>query len=96
RMGSTTVMLPAFNGPAESSPYTLVEGDDGYALQFEGKTLMYLDPVSRPKFYDLTTKDGIAYNKIAVRHSSDVLASTVIQSCIRWSPNDRCKFCAIG
>lgn len=44
RMGSTTVMLPAFNGPAENSPYTLVEGDDGYALQFEGKTLMYLDP----------------------------------------------------
>jgi radical SAM protein (TIGR04043 family) len=96
QIGDQTIMLPVFNGPAEDSPYTLVEGDNGYSLKYEGKTLMYLDPISRPKFYDLSTKEGIPYNKIAVRHASDVLASTVIQSCIRWSPDDRCKFCAIG
>ncbi|RRJ67282.1 MSMEG_0568 family radical SAM protein [Paenibacillus oralis] len=96
RLGDQTMMLPVFNGPAESSPYSLVDGVDGYKLQYEGKTLMYLNPVDRPQFYDLYTADGIPYNKIAVLHSSDVLASTVIQSCIRWGPEDRCKFCAIG
>ncbi|WP_219837319.1 MSMEG_0568 family radical SAM protein [Paenibacillus sp. R14(2021)] len=96
QFGGQTVMLPVFNGPAEDSPYSLLEGEDGFKLQFEGKTLMYLDPVARPNFYDLSTADGIPYNKIAALHSSDVLASTVIQSCIRWDPNDRCKFCAIG
>jgi len=95
-IGDRSVMVPTFNSPAESSPYALIETDTGLALQYEGKTLMYVDPVRRPKFYDLATKDGIPYNKIAALHSSDVLASTVIQSCIRWAPSQRCKFCAIG
>lgn len=95
-LGDHSVMLPTLNGPAESSPYSLVSTDSGLVLQYEGKKLMYVDPVARPKFYDRSTTDGIPYNKIAVLHSSDVLASTVIQSCIRWAPNQRCKFCAIG
>lgn len=94
--GDQTVMLPTLNGPAEHSPYVLVKKESGMALQYEGKTLMYVDPVARPKFYDLTTKDGIPYSQIAVLHGADVLASTVIQSCIRWTPSQRCKFCAIG
>ena len=96
RFGEDTFMLPAFNDPAEHSPYEIVKQEEGYSLQYEGKTLMYIDPVARPKFYDRTTSEGIPYQKIAVLHGSDVLASTVIQSCIRWSPKDRCKFCAIG
>ncbi len=95
-LGDRTVMVPTFNGPAASSPYSLVRTEKGLTLQYNGKKLMYVDPVARPKFYDRTTKDGIPYNKIAVLHSSDVLASTVIQSCIRWAPSQRCKFCAIG
>ncbi|AJY78027.1 radical SAM protein [Paenibacillus beijingensis] len=95
-MGERAVMLPTLNGPAQTSPYSLADTEEGLVLQYEGKSLMYLDPVARPKFYDRTTKDGIPYNKIAVLHSADVLASTVIQSCIRWAPSQRCKFCAIG
>ncbi|GGG08644.1 MSMEG_0568 family radical SAM protein [Paenibacillus abyssi] len=96
RFGDQTVMLPTLNNPAEHSPYSLVQSDAGLSLKYEGKTLMVLDSVARPKFYDLATEDGIPYNKIAVLHGADVLASTVIQSCIRWTPKDRCKFCAIG
>lgn len=96
RFSNQTVMLPTLNGPAESSPYALVKDAAGYSLQLDGKKLMYLDPITRPKFYDLSTKEGVPYNKIAALHGSDVLASTVIQSCIRWHPDDRCKFCAIG
>lgn len=96
RFGDQAVMLPTLNGPAASSPYSLVNTEQGVMLQYNGKKLMYLDPIARPKFYDLQTKDGIPYNQIAVMHSSDVLASTIIQSCIRWAPSQRCKFCAIG
>jgi radical SAM protein (TIGR04043 family) len=95
-LGDQAVMLPTLNGPAEQSPYSLVRTESGLSLQYEGKTLMYVDPVAKPRFYDLKTKDDIPYNQIAVLHGSDVLASTVIQSCIRWAPNQRCKFCAIG
>ena len=95
-IGDRAVMIPTANKPAEASPYRLVRTASGLALQYEGKTLMYMDPVKRPKFYDLKTRDGIPYHKIAVLHGSDVLASTVIQNCIRWAPSKRCKFCAIG
>jgi radical SAM protein (TIGR04043 family) len=94
--GNQAVMLPTLNGPAEHSPYFLAKNDSGFTLQYNGKTLMKMNPVKRPKFYGLSTKDGIPYHKIAVLHGSDVLASTVIQSCIRWAPKQRCKFCAIG
>lgn len=95
-LGDQAVMLPTLNGPAEYSPYSLVQTQSGLSLQYEGRTLMYVDPIARPRFYDLKTREGIPYNHIAVLHGADVLASTVIQSCIRWAPSQRCKFCAIG
>ena len=36
-----------------------------------------------PRFYDLTTPDGVPYSHIATLHGSDVLATTVLQTCIR-------------
>ena len=51
----------------------------------------------RPRFYDLTTEDGIPYSKIAVLHGRDVLATTVLQTCIRYQSRTKtCQFCAIG
>lgn len=92
------VMVPTLNEPAADSPYSLTEGPSGLVLEYEGSPLpaAFLEAVKRPKFYDLTTSEGIPYNKIAVLHAKDVLASTVIQSCIRWAPDKRCKFCSIG
>ena len=54
-----------------------------------------VETVRRPKFYDLVTADGVAYQKIALLHGKDVLASTVVQTCIRYAEEQRCKFCAI-
>jgi radical SAM protein (TIGR04043 family) len=95
--GEQPVMLPTLNNPAEHSPYSLEKGDNGFFLKHETENipLAFLKTVKRPKFYDFTTKDGVPYNKIALLHGADVLASTVIQSCIRWSPDKRCKFCSI-
>jgi radical SAM protein (TIGR04043 family) len=52
-------------------------------------------PSVRPQFYDLTTADGVPYDKIALLHGRDVLATTVVQTCIRYAEDQRCRFCTI-
>ncbi|GAB2481686.1 MSMEG_0568 family radical SAM protein [Jatrophihabitans fulvus] len=52
-------------------------------------------PVERPRFYDLATADGVPYEQIARLHGKDVLATTVVQTCIRYDESERCRFCAI-
>jgi len=50
-----------------------------------------------PKFYALTTQDGVPYWKIAQLHSRDTLATTVLQTCVRYGNSaTKCQFCAIG
>jgi radical SAM protein (TIGR04043 family) len=49
----------------------------------------------RPRFYDLATADGTPYSKIALLHGRDVLATTVVQTCIRYTEDQRCRFCTI-
>ena len=74
------------------SPYLVREG----RLLLDGADIgMAVEPVSRPRFYDLETADGVSYEKIAKLHSSNVLATTVVQTCIRYAEDQRCRFCAI-
>lgn len=74
------------------SPYEL----SGTRLTMDGTDLgIDIEPVTRPRFYDLTTADGVSYEKIARLHSSNVLATTVVQTCIRYAPDQRCRFCSI-
>ena len=54
-----------------------------------------VEPVARPRFYDLSTSDGTPYRKIALLHGKDVLATTVVQTCIRYAEDQRCRFCTI-
>ena len=90
-------MVPTLGDFAQDSPYSVVKTDDGkYSVKNNGRTVMPVEFVSTPKFYDLKTKDGIAYKEIAVLHGVDVLATTVSQRCIRWRrEGERCHFCAI-
>lgn len=74
------------------SPYTLRDN----RLLLDGTDLgVTVEPVRRPRFYDLRTADGIAYEQIAKLHGADVLATTVVQTCIRYAEDQRCRFCAI-
>src|SRR6202022_1657131 len=51
----------------------------------------------QPKFYALSTQDGVPYWKIAQLHSRDTLATTVLQTCVRYGNSaTKCQFCAIG
>ncbi|MCX5328436.1 MULTISPECIES: MSMEG_0568 family radical SAM protein [unclassified Streptomyces] len=79
------------------SPYSVRDGkvwlgEDTGTLIDTGLTLT---AVHRPKFYDLTTADGTSYEHIARLHGADVLATTVVQTCIRYAEADRCRFCTI-
>jgi radical SAM protein (TIGR04043 family) len=50
-----------------------------------------------PRFYAMQTFDGVPYSHIATLHGSDVLATTVLQTCIRYESRKKaCQFCAIG
>jgi radical SAM protein (TIGR04043 family) len=75
-----------------ASPYTISDG-----RLHKGRIDLGIEaqPSVRPRFYDLTTSDGIPYNKIALLHGRDVLATTVVQTCIRYAEDQRCRFCTI-
>ncbi|WP_375497562.1 MSMEG_0568 family radical SAM protein [uncultured Jatrophihabitans sp.] len=74
------------------SKYRVREG----RLLLDGADLgLDVTPVARPHFYDLRTADGVPYEKIARLHGANVLATTVVQTCIRYAEAERCRFCAI-
>ena len=94
-----TVMVPVHTAPAFESPYLVEKPDAGgrSRISRDGVTLAEVSFPARPRFYDLSTADGIPYWKIAVLHGRDVLATTVLQTCIRYQSRTKtCQFCAIG
>jgi radical SAM protein (TIGR04043 family) len=75
-----------------TSPYSVTGG----RLLLDGVDLgLDVETVARPAFYELETADGVPYHHLARLHGRDVLATTVIQTCTRYAPEDRCRFCAI-
>lgn len=69
---------------------------DGSRVLLDGEdTGMDVEVIERPRFYDLTTADGVAYEKLAKLHGRNVLATTVVQTCVRYTPDQRCRFCSI-
>ena len=97
-LGSHTAMVPMLNRASQDSPYSAVPDAIGaQALIFrEGLQVGQVQLPGVPNFYALTTEDGIPYWKIATLHSKDVLATTVLQHCIRMNEAaTSCQFCAI-
>lgn len=91
----TTIMVPVFNTPAASSPYGIDQ--TAQVLELRGEPITPISFPQQPKFYNLTTAEGVPYWKIALLHSRDVLATTVLQTCMRYSDVETaCQFCAIG
>jgi len=93
-----TVMVPIYTHTARLSPWQ-VKHDD------LGKTTLLKDTIAvrditfaqKPRFYELTTAEGVPYSHIATLHGTDVLATTVLQTCIRYENRKKsCQFCAIG
>ena len=88
-------MIPIHNNVATRSTYT-VETYHGTSLQKNNRLVASIQFPPQPKFYNLKTSEGIPYSQIALLHSHNVLATTVLQTCIRYSNrNTACQFCAI-
>lgn len=94
-----TIMVPVHTGSAFNSPF-VVEAPDAAG---RSRVLRDTIPIAQiefpraPRFYGLQTLEGVPYSHIATLHGADVLATTVLQTCIRYeSRRKACKFCAIG
>ncbi len=98
-VGDRTVMVPVFSDGARNSPFEATgPGLDGTAMLLrDGEPVAKISYPRQARFYALQTFDGVPYWKIAQLHGADVLATTVLQNCIRYADRaTSCQFCAIG
>ena len=93
-----TLMVPVHTHNARRSPFTFdTSSATGSRLLSNGIPVTDITFAHRPRFYDRVTADGIPYSQIATLHGTDVLATTVLQNCIRYDqPDTACQFCSIG
>ena len=94
-----TVMIPVHTQSSFSSPFQAHAPDASgtSVLTRDGIAVANVQFARPPKFYAHQTFDGVPYHKIATLHGSDVLATTILQTCIRYESRKKaCQFCAIG
>ncbi|MCH4150677.1 MAG: MSMEG_0568 family radical SAM protein [Sphingobium sp.] len=94
-----TVMVPIHTAGAFESPYSAgaPDADGNSEVTCEGRSIGRISFPPQPRFYGLSTADGVPYSKIATLHGRDVLATTILQTCIRYQSRTKtCQFCAIG
>lgn len=87
-IGGTPMALPV----NPSSPFEVRDGrlwSEDIDLRIEA------DVVERPRFYDQLTSDGVEMHRLARLHGDRVLATTVVQTCARYTPDQRCRYCSI-
>ncbi|MDI1278556.1 MSMEG_0568 family radical SAM protein [Methylobacter sp.] len=98
-IGGKTIMVPIATAGAINSPLVTdhPNGQGDSVIRLNGKNIASIAFPRQPRFYGLQTADGVPYSHIATLHAADVLATTVLQSCIRYSNRKKsCQFCAIG
>jgi radical SAM protein (TIGR04043 family) len=98
-----TIMVPVHTDASSLSPFeTAIRGDahsenGSVALKKNGTTVARIEFAREPRFMKLKTRDGIPYGHIAQLHGRDVLATTVLQTCIHYGRRSTsCQFCSIG
>ena len=94
-----TIMVPVFTHAAGRSPFVLRMdlAGAGATLLRCGERVARVTFPRTPRFYSRSTADGIPYSQLATLHSDDVLATTVLQHCVRYGNRaTSCQFCAIG
>jgi radical SAM protein (TIGR04043 family) len=92
-------MVPVHTAGAFASPF-LADAPDAFGRSILRRGSIPIATIAFPKaprFYGMQTLDGIPYSHIATLHGSDVLATTVLQTCIRYESRKKtCQFCSIG
>src|SRR5580700_8750890 len=74
-VANRTVMVPIFTHASAHSPYSAEVAQDGASatLRRDGALVGEVTFPRTPRFYSLTTADGVPYWKIARLHADDVL-----------------------
>lgn len=89
--------VPACSWFVDESPFCAVPDEHGgHVLQRSAQVLCPLQVPSHHEFYRHQTAAGIAYQKLALLHGRDCLASTLYQDCSYRSRGEQCHFCGIG
>ncbi|MBK0031232.1 MSMEG_0568 family radical SAM protein [Erwinia sp. S43] len=93
-----TVMVPVYTHSAHRSPWQVKHEESGTTrLYNQSIPVREIGITRKPRFYERQTEEGIPYSQIATLHGTDVLATTVLQTCIRYENRAKaCQFCAIG
>ncbi len=95
RMQNKVFNIPLQIAQRTRSPFYISQKGSKYFIKQNDHVLETIELLPAPLFYSYQSKDGVAYNKIALRHGLNCLASTVIQTCEHWRQKKQCKFCAI-
>jgi radical SAM protein (TIGR04043 family) len=91
-----SLSVPTQSRYVTSSPYEIKSnGSASFLLKDDVKIGKVFIPPS-PRYYGLKTHNGISFEKIALIHGRDCLATTVYQDCLYWNSDACCSFCGIG
>ncbi len=94
-IGDLVATVPTEAWYAARSPYEIRGGaGDEWSLLRDGEHITEIRVSGDPLFYGRVTSDGVAYDRIALRHGRDAIGSTVAQGCAHGQ--DACKFCAVS
>ena len=98
--GTIVVAGRAISVPTESpyvgrSPYDLKNIEGVFWICKNAAPLVPVEIVPPPGFYGQRTADGVLFEKIALLHGRDCLATTIRQTCDHWGQGRPCLFCGI-
>jgi len=88
--------VPTQSHYVASSPYEIRSNGGSLVLLKHDATIGTVYIPQRPKYCNFKTYNGIPFDKIALIHGSDCLATTVYQDCVYWNSSACCTFCGIG
>jgi radical SAM protein (TIGR04043 family)/putative N-acetyltransferase (TIGR04045 family) len=89
------ISVPTGSHYVVRSPFELRNIDGVFWIFKNAAPLIPVEIASPPRFYGQRTADGVPYEKIALLHGRDCLATTIRQNCDNWRLGRPCRFCAI-
>lgn len=88
--------VPFYSWYVKFSPYKIVERDGKLNLFKNGIPLpVEVKIPEEPRYYSMSTEEGVPLWKIALLHGRDCLGTTLFQRCMRWMEGRKCGFCGI-
>jgi radical SAM protein (TIGR04043 family) len=87
--------VPVVGDFVDSSPYYLDQINGEYWVFRDDVAMAQVELMGMAKFYEHKTSTGIPMQKIGLLHCPTTFATTLLQTCVFWEDERRCKFCGI-